>query len=98
MDREEMIRRLDSGEDPLEVEIVSWENNRHMEPCNVDVSASMSALCQTQPIVGICSICVVFKHTGAGGCYGTPYSDYVQNPTKYNAGRMVMFLKSLREE
>ena len=100
MNREEMIRRLDAGEDPLEVSIVKWEEERDMcdEDNVLDISPGTCALCHTQPIPRSCLICVIRNYTGLSGCIGTPYSDYVCNPTKHNAGRMVMFLKSLREE
>ena len=97
MNREEMIRRLDAGEDPLEVSIVKWEEQRDCD-VGLDLSPDTCALCHTQPIPRSCLICTIRNYTGHSGCTGTPYSDYVCNPTKYNAGRMVMFLKSLREE
>ena len=94
MNRKEMIKLLKMGDSPLEVSIMKWEENR--DTLANDVSPFTCALCCTQPILINCSTCIIFKHTKLGGCRGTPYSDYVKNPTKYNAGRMVTFLKSLR--
>ena len=96
MNRKEMIKLLKTDVSPLEVSIMKWEENR--DTLANDVSVGTCALCHTQLIPRNCSVCVVFKHTALGGCRGTPYSDYVKNPTKYNAGRMVTFLKSLRED
>lgn len=100
MDREEMIRQLNNGEDPLEVSIVKWEQERDMddEEDVFNVSPDTCALCYVQPIPRTCTLCVIRNYTTCSSCIGTPYYDYVTNPTKYNAGRMVAFLKSLREE
>lgn len=95
MNREEMITRVDAGEDPLEVSIVKWEEIRD-NSIESDVGSQTCALCYIQPL-NSCSICVIRNYTELGGCLGTPYGHYVCDPTKYNAGRMVMFLKSLRE-
>lgn len=93
MDREEMIRRLDAGEDPLEVSIVKWEEIR--DGSTGGIKSSTCALCWN--CNEHCNKCVVYKDTGRRVCHGTPWYDYARNKTKYSAGRMVMFLKSLRE-
>jgi len=96
MNREEMLKHLTDGLDPLEVSIMKWEENRDTDAN--ETSVDTCALCYTQPIRYCCSVCVVFNHTNLSACHGTPYSDYIKNPTKYNASRMVAFLKSLKEE
>lgn len=94
MDRIEMLTHLADGLDPLEVSIIKWEENRDTD-CT-EANPETCALCYTQPIPRNCSVCIVYKHTGYGSCFGTPYADYVKNPTRYNASRMIAFLKSLR--
>ena len=100
MNREEMIRRLDAGEDPLEVSIVKWEFLRDMRDEieeYIEINSTTCALCwdcNTNCDEG----CVIYNHTNKVACHSTPYSNYAMDTTKYNAGRMVMFLKSLREE
>ena len=92
MNRQEMIRRIKEGEDPLKLSIESWEERR-----DTGQSSGVCALCYTQMPRGLCTTCIVRKHTGKMGCRGTPYYDYLENPTRYNASRMITFLKSLRE-
>lgn len=98
MERDEVIRRVQGGENLLELSIEAWEDKRETLPNKfADMSSDACALCSTRDVWG-CSICVITKYTGKPLCRGTPYRNCVSNPTKYNASRMVMFLKSLRED
>ena len=98
MEREEMIERLKRGEDPLEVSIIAWEGKQRALPQRyfLNMSQGVCALCHTSN--GMCKGCIIRKHTGRMMCKDTPYRDCVIEPTRYNAGRMIMFLKSLRED
>lgn len=92
MEIEEMLERLKKGESPLELSIESWEDRReHM----AGAGSESCALCKANPS---CEGCVIYKATGEEDCMESPYEDFYFHPTKYNASRMVMFLKSLREE
>lgn len=97
MDREEMIARIQKWEDPLELSIEAWEDKQKRLPNNfVEMSSGTCALCYIRGIS--CTFCIICEYTGESGCRGTPYRDCVLEPTKYNAGRMIAFLKSLRED
>jgi hypothetical protein len=92
MHRQEMIRRLKEGEDPLEVSILGWKDTRETLE-NKD--SSTCALCYITN--DNCDDCVIAEHTGFIACLDTPYGDYDEDPTRLNASRMITFLKSLRE-
>lgn len=57
MNREEMIRRMDAGEDPLEVSIVKWEEIR--DGSTDTVTHKTCALCWNCNLH--CDRCVVYK-------------------------------------
>lgn len=85
-----MFEYLYNGMDPLDVVIIKWEETRDEMS---SAEPHTCALCETN---GTCSTCVVAMYTGVGGCHKTPYTDYYKKQSKYNAGRMVAFLQSLR--
>ena len=91
MHRQEMIRRLKEGEDPLEVSIIAWEEERETLGGK---DSSTCALCYTAEG---CDDCIIPDTTGYVACVNTPYGDYDEEPTRLNASRMITFLKSLRE-
>jgi len=95
VDKEEMLRRLDDGEDPLEVSIQKWEDI--VNGTGHDLHASNCALCHTHPS---CIGCPIKELTGQEECEGTPYYKY---HTAYGftdkqeaAKEELEFLKSLR--
>ena len=97
MYRKEMIAGILEGKDPLELSIEAWEEKRRALPSNfVEMSGSNCALCYVSKI--LCPTCVIANHTKEILCRGTPHRDCVIEPTKYNAGRMIAFLKSPRED
>jgi len=72
MDRREMLRRLDAGEDPLDVEIEIWQEE--VDDVKEDIYEKRSALCEAA--AGFCDRCLI----GAKGyyaCDGAQYFDCV---------------------
>lgn len=101
MNREEMLKHLENDTSPLEVSIMKWEELRNNPTCSNDIGSETCGLCNDCSRSGhgiICEKCVVFHHTHEHGCKYTPYEHFAMNRTKYNASRMVAFLKSLRNE
>lgn len=82
MYREEMVMRLQNGEDPLELSIEKWESL--LEQAKTDAnefdgfefSSSTCALCYIYRYVKNqvdCGSCPVFEVTNLPYCHNTPY-------------------------
>ena len=96
MNRKDMLKRLEAGEDPLELSIEKWRDIVDGKGC--DYGSNNCALCE---IVDHCYSCPVNVVTEQE-CYGTPYYEYVYAPTeeikKEAALAELKFLLSLRKK
>jgi exonuclease VII small subunit len=101
MNREEMLRRLDAGEDPLEVSIAKWQKiveNNGKRPDGTN-DAATCALCETYQ-ESDCNGCPVTKKTGEGCYMNTPYKKWIfanDNNKLQAAKEELAFLISLRK-
>lgn len=101
MNREEMMRRLKAGEDPLEVSIAKWQEivkNNGKKPDGTNDVATC-ALCETYP-ESDCNGCPVAKKAGEHCCMNTPYEKWVfadDNNKLQAAKEELAFLISLRK-
>ena len=84
MTREEMLKRLKAGEDPLDLSIEKWRDvvkhlNRITEFVEfnqeIEMEASNCALCFVYARYK-CNGCPVKKATGYGSCNKTPYESF----------------------
>ena len=93
MNREEMLRRLRTGEDPLDLSIEKWKDIvnhlseiQRVEDFNIELEegANNCALCE----VHSCYVCPIYEQTGRRGCYGTPYYEFKKALFYCNLERM----------
>ena len=84
MTREEMLKRLKAGEDPLDLSIEKWNRVvKHLSGITrfeeydweVEMEASNCALCFVYARYK-CNGCPVKKATGYGSCNKTPYESF----------------------
>lgn len=87
-----MLRRLEAGEDPLELSIQKWQDIVDGKGTN-DLGKNC-ALCEVNDE---CNSCIIYQ-TLEKRCAQTPYHDYILDPTKENAMKELEFLKSLRKK
>jgi len=82
MNREEMLKRLKAGEDPLDLSIKKWKDVvdrldriHQFEEFGEEPEAGRDncALCETYRS---CHLCPVFEWTHKEGCVGTPYDEF----------------------
>jgi len=85
MNREEMLKRLRAGEDPLDLSIEKWEDvvdhlnkiqTKEEFDSRLEEGHKNCALCEVYNIDG-CLGCPVRRVTGAEGCLFTPWTDWV---------------------
>lgn len=97
MNRSEMLKRLEAGEDALELSIEKWQDIVDGKGKNYD--SLNCALCESIPT---CKLCIIFKKTGESDCEETPYEKYDEAHTtkqrKKYALEELEFLKSLRKK
>ncbi len=78
MTREEMLRRLGEGEDPLEIAIQKWEDIRLGAPSFY--GANNCALCEYFHGEGHgCKYCPIYRYTKKVICAGTPYDEFLDH-------------------
>jgi len=113
MTREEMLKRLKTGEDPLDLSIEKWERVvKHLSGSTrfkeydrkVEMEASNCALCFVYARYK-CNGCPVKKATGYGCCNKTPYESFREARRDQNLKGMrkaavaeLEFLKSLKKQ
>ena len=82
MNREEMLKRLKAGEDPLDLSIEKWKDIvdclnqiQQVEEFGEELEAGRDncALCE---VYRNCHLCPVSEWTHKKGCVGTPYDDF----------------------
>jgi len=82
MNREEMLKRLRAGEDPLDLSIEKWKDIvNHLKSIhrasdfddNLEAQGDNCALCEVHEG---CQSCPVYERTGRGDCGGTPYWEF----------------------
>ena len=111
MTYEEIFKRLEAGEDPLNLSIEKWEDIvKHLDGITefaefnqeVEVGVSNCALCLAYARYK-CNGCPVKKATGYGSCDKTPYEDFRQARINQNLEGMrkaaiaeLKFLESLK--
>ena len=98
MTREEMLKRLKKGEDPLELSIQKWQDI--VDGKGKDEKAANCALCRVYCRTSYCQISRNEK-CPVGNCSSTPYINYAnasneEDKLKY-AKEELLFLKSLRK-
>jgi len=101
MNEEEMRKRLNDGEDPLELSILKWQDIIYHD--GADLGTRNCALCAVY-YTEDCKGCPVKEHSGRPDCRDTPYSDWKSQNCRYTynlltkeiATRELEFLKSLR--
>jgi len=78
MEREEMLERIEKGEDLLEISIQKWQDI--VDGVGEENGTHNCALCQAYWMSSndICTECPVFMQTGFRFCGGTPYDDYTE--------------------
>jgi len=102
---DEMIKRLDAGENPIDVSIKKWEDALEFaESCKVhDYSffgdiwymvlfADNCALCYKYIDDG-CRCCPIFLKTGKAACYGTPFIEVKHAIKEQDADRLINGIK-----
>jgi len=91
-----MLRRLNTGEDPIELSIEKWEDI--VNGTGRDLQADNCALCEVHrgPTSLECGDCPIVKKVNDFGCAGTPYAKYVETKLERYAKEELEFLKSLR--
>ena len=103
MNTEEMLKRLQAGESPLEVSIQKWKDI--VEGIGIDLAQQNCALCQIYykyQHCDPCAGCPVELRSGKPKCINTPYSKYVEAKGKNSieekmyAQQELDFLISLR--
>ena len=70
MNKYEVTRRLDMGDDPLELSIEKWKDI--LDGTGTDEETNNCALCITHSTT--CHSCPVYKKTKLSGCNGSPFS------------------------
>lgn len=114
MNREEMLRRLEDGEDALELSIEKWEDIvehlsmiddiKEYDKALEDGGDNCALCCLFRDRVNVCVGCPV---SAAGGykCNDTPYTKFDKAEREYDCGEMLKyaleeleFLKGLRKE
>ena len=111
MNREEMLRRLKAGEDPLDLSIEKWEDIvNHLKSIRraSDFDESLEAQgdnCGLCEVHEGCRSCPVCKRTGRENCSGTPYWEFRLAWRRYDlramriaAERELEFLISLKKQ
>jgi len=87
MTREEMLKKLWAGEDPLDLSIGKWRDVvKHLNKITrfeefnkeIEMGEDNCALCEMYYYDGGCIECPVRKATGNGECRGTPFKDFVK--------------------
>lgn len=104
MEREDMLRRLENGEDPLELSIEKWQDI--VDGKGEDEENSNCALCEKYqtnipPIYYLqeaCKGCPVFQKTKKRFCRDTLYHYYQYSKSTEDAIEELNFLKSLRKK
>jgi len=111
MNREEMLRRLKAGEDPLDLSIEKWEDIvNHLKSIrrasdfdeSLEAQGDNCALCEVHEGCRSCPVC---KRTGRENCSGTPYWEFRLAWRRYDlramriaAERELEFLISLKKQ
>ena len=101
MKREEMLRRLEAGENPLELSIEKWQDI--VDKKGTEDSYLNCALCEIyNKGLYLCPGCPVATKTGSQFCVGTPYADYEKAQIHHKTRKQIAiqeleFLKSLRK-
>jgi len=99
LDRSEMLRRLQAGEDALEISIQKWQDI--VDEKGIDEQADNCALCE-QEHGGVCGGCPVKQKTGKTDCRNSPYTKYCFAIKEFGklrwAKKELEFLKSLRKK
>jgi len=109
MNRTEMLKRLEAGEDPLDLSIEKWEDIYYRG--TYDEGTFNCALCEIF-FSNCCAECVIYQYTDEHACLGTPYEKWYKhqcNTKNHNhtvvcpecgeiALEQIAFLKSLRKE
>lgn len=112
--RKTMLRRLELGDDPLELSIKKWKDivkilkfgSEKRKEKFIKLSSRINesltcALCEKfydSNNINTCSQCPVYKKTGMDGCHGTPWVSYNLSTNLENAQRVLDFAISLRED
>ena len=109
MTREEMLKRLKAGEDPLDLSIEKWVDIvEHLNKISsleefdkeIEMGAHNCALCETY-FDGSCAQCPVNEVSGKAECQGTPYEKFKiaedLEGMRKAAIAEVEFLKSLKK-
>lgn len=101
MTREEMLKKLDAGEDPLVISIEKWERfikwmklNPDEEPDSDWYRTSTCALCELH--YPTCTECVVYEIDCCEND-GSAWLNFWNEPTVPNAHKMLGLLKSAKE-
>ena len=97
----EMRKRLDAGEDALELSIEKWQDI--VDGTGEELEDKNCALCKLynkkeENEESNCLPCPIYKRTGKKYCQNTPYEEYYCYPIrgKKKAEAELEFLKSLR--
>ena len=96
MNREEMLKRLRKGEDPLDLSIQKWRDI--VDGKGVDDGMKNCALCEKFNKFEGCYGCPVAEKTGQCFCEGTPYERIGYPISKRLALAELRFLESLKKE
>jgi len=105
MDRKEMLKRLEKGEDPLELSIEKWQDIVDGKDKGKEHGLRNCALCEKYCDTA-CKGCPISAKTSRRLCYETPYMEFSeaisenqpQKVLKRIAKKEVKFLKSLRKQ
>lgn len=96
MTKEEMLKSLAGGQDPLTVSIQKWRDI--VNGVGVDLGSKNCALCNLfyNEFLSDCEDCPIMISTGLLYCKGTPYEDFEDDDLE-SAKRMLTFLESLQK-
>jgi len=94
MNREEMLKRLKAGEDPLDLLIEEWKDIvnhlneiQRVEDFNIEFEEGMEN-CVLCKIYEGCLSCPIYNLTGRKHCHGTPYYEFKKALFYCNLERM----------
>lgn len=102
MTRNEMLKLLKDGEDPLEISIQKWEDivrvakdpDSNIQDIEMmDASANNCALCHIY-YLNNCKGCSVHECTKLRYCRGTPYKHYFRELSDSNKAGVLKFAKA----
>jgi hypothetical protein len=99
MNREEMIKQLKAGKNPLDVSIKKWHDIVNKKTDDDGLSGDNCALCFIHK--ENCKACPIYKKTFKQQCKGTPYIEIHDNSgtTREEAQiRMYHFLLEIKRE